>query len=134
MEEETWDDWEVQEDERMVEFECLFCNDSFSSLNALWSHCISIHQFDVEARLRTLEFYARIQLINFLRHCKATGEAMDSIEEQLNQEAYIDPVYFQPVVSEDPVLYSLEDVLDLDGTSSDSDSDVDDVETGGNNS
>ena len=48
---------------------CLFCEETFSSVESTFQHCKSNHQFDVliVQKLFSLDVYGYIKLINFIR-------------------------------------------------------------------
>ncbi|RVW93022.1 putative protein arginine N-methyltransferase 3 [Vitis vinifera] len=69
---EDWGDWgadDNEEEDSDPDFLCLFCDSKYSSCDALFEHCSSIHHFDFLSTRETLslDFYGSFKLINFVR-------------------------------------------------------------------
>ncbi|GFY92374.1 protein arginine methyltransferase 3 [Actinidia rufa] len=72
-EEQGWGDWNADDEEGEDDLDsdspCLFCDSKYSSSDALFDHCNSIHHFDFHG-IRTalgLDFYGCFKLINYVR-------------------------------------------------------------------
>ncbi|OQR89880.1 arginine n-methyltransferase [Thraustotheca clavata] len=112
-ENETWEDWE-EDDEAM---KCFFCSYTHNQLATVLNHAKQEHKFDFRAVASKLhlDFYGMVRLINFARsHDAATSSAIASAQALAGDELLI------PVIPEDPMLCR---VMDLD-----SDDENDEVE------
>ncbi|KAF3781198.1 putative protein arginine N-methyltransferase 3 [Nymphaea thermarum] len=122
-----WDEWKDDDgdaDER--ECLCLFCDLKWSSVDALFDHCASIHAFDFIGLQRSLDlsFYESFKLINYVRSqvaankCWACGVALtskESLENHLHEAntfvkgggfPWQADKYLQPFMKEDALLHS----------------------------
>ncbi|PVU88946.1 hypothetical protein BB559_005322 [Furculomyces boomerangus] len=112
---ERWDDWE--EDEMNEKKVCLFCPESFSGIEDLFSHCKSTHSFDFIriCRENKFEFYDRVRIVNYVR--KLSLELNANIPQELlvitgSEPFFKDDKYLKPIMDNDSLIFEL-DELDL---------------------
>ncbi|KAF9431718.1 hypothetical protein BGZ76_011790 [Entomortierella beljakovae] len=119
-----WDDWEDEEG-GSEGAKCLFCADIFPSARETFDHCSTIHGFDfLRARQKfQLDFYQSIRLINYLRQQAQTVEGFDQSTSwtlEGNEPFLGDDEYLRPVLEDDSLMFTFEDLeLDDDYSSSD---------------
>lgn len=106
-----WEDAEP-DDEETIYVQCLLCDSTFSAVNIMLDHCKGDHGFDFLAiRSRyNLDFYGTIKLVNYLRSngipdLNTAGGQLPSL--------WTDERYLQPVLENDPMLFSLDDIIDF---------------------
>lgn len=64
------EDWtECNEEEEYGSALCLFCSETFPDANKVFSHCQSVHAFDMAkvAAMFSLNCFSYIKLVNFIR-------------------------------------------------------------------
>ncbi|RUS22795.1 S-adenosyl-L-methionine-dependent methyltransferase [Endogone sp. FLAS-F59071] len=122
----TWDDWEEDEENAQADPKCLFCSQIFPEVAEVFAHCTNVHGFDF---LKTrqdlkLDFYQCIRLINHVRQLATNKpEFENTIEFKVTgeEEFLQDDDLLRPVMEGDTLLYAFED-LDLDSEFADDDS------------
>ncbi|KAF8253916.1 S-adenosyl-L-methionine-dependent methyltransferase [Wilcoxina mikolae CBS 423.85] len=85
---------------------CLFCASTFPTAHEVFSHCAENHSFNWKVIVRTLglDFYSRIKLINYIRTLTSAGKTFD-----IGDRGFEEDKFLQPVLEEDPILFSLDD-------------------------
>ncbi|KAL9638234.1 MAG: hypothetical protein Q9164_001685 [Protoblastenia rupestris] len=112
---EGWDD--VESDVEKVEVVSLFDDVVFGDVHSMLQHCKKAYKFDlakVQKDLK-LELLEMVKLVNYIR--SETREGRRSLDVS-TKAIFEDDCYLQPVLDDDPLLYSLEDVIANDGPSS----------------
>ncbi|ATY67079.1 arginine methyltransferase [Cordyceps militaris] len=101
---------DVEPDEEQIVFASLFDTETFSSIQDLLNHCKTHHAFDLVATVHRLglEFHDVIKLINFIRDC--TKEAKN-LPPNISAGDFADDKYLKPVLENDALLFSLDEVL-----------------------
>ncbi|XP_057499523.1 LOW QUALITY PROTEIN: probable protein arginine N-methyltransferase 3 [Actinidia eriantha] len=127
-EEQGWGDWNADDDEGEDDLDsdslCLFCNSKYSSSDALFDHCNSIHHFDFHGIRKALglDFYGSFKLINYVRSqvaedrcwsCRFTCSSKRDLQNHLHEAfcfkdvlPWDDEKYLKPFLQEDSLLYS----------------------------
>ena len=105
-------DWlDVEPDEEVVTYISLFGPESFPNLNSMLAHCSEKHAFDLVANLKrmNLEFHDAIKLVNFVR-----AQVLDQqpLPQPITASDFADDKYLKPVLENDAVLFSLDDILE----------------------
>lgn len=104
-------DWlDVEPDEEQITFVSLFGPETFSSIDDLLRHCKANHGFDLAATVRELKlnFHDAIKLVNFIR-CQV--EEKKSLPKPLSSQDFADDKYLKPVLENDALLFSLDEIL-----------------------
>ncbi|RMD44500.1 hypothetical protein DV735_g740, partial [Chaetothyriales sp. CBS 134920] len=107
-EDREWED--VEEDREDVTFVSLLDDRTFGNLTEMLEYCKEQYAFslwDLHNRLQ-LDDLEKIKLINYIRAEVKKGNTKPKIE---SKAVFDDDKYLQPVLVDDAVLYSLEDVL-----------------------
>jgi protein arginine N-methyltransferase 3 len=93
---------------------CLFCAaNTFPGAREVFLHCAAEHGFEWKTAAKGLDFYGRIKLVNYIRTLTAQGKTYDPADRGFEDEKFL-----QPVLEEDPVLFSLEDGEEEEGEES----------------
>ena len=109
--EQGWED--VEEDREDVQIKCLFDDKTFSSATEMLKYCKESHDFDIWKLRRdlNLEFLDLIKLINYIRTQVQSGDTKPDISSKAQFE---DEKYLKPVLEDDALLYSLDDIAESD--------------------
>ena len=110
-------EWESFNEPEVAPTQDLFSSQVFESAAAALAHAKSTHGLDLAgiAHLLRLDIYARVRLVNFVRRRVQAAEDPAAIVKAVQQGAsgdkanwpWADEKYLVPVLSEDPLLYSL---------------------------
>ena len=108
-----WEDVDPDADVESVQIVCLLCASTFASGKDMLEHCKGEHGFDfLEVRkLCGLDFYGTIKFINYIR-----SVIQDRGAEGLNVSdpaAWADERFMQPVLSDDALLFSLDELIEF---------------------
>lgn len=111
-----WEDVEPSEDVEALHVNCLICDEIFNDAGVMLDHCRSEHSFDFLEirRLHNLDFYSTIKLINYIRTEVKDGRPPD-IPDLADASLWADERYLQPVMDEDALLFSLDDLVNFAG-------------------
>ncbi|KAF2675705.1 S-adenosyl-L-methionine-dependent methyltransferase [Lentithecium fluviatile CBS 122367] len=94
-------------------FECLFCEQQWSRVPDMLTHCRSEHSFDLESAIKSLgpdtDELDIIKLINYLRAESQKG--VDAKNIKADSETIADDRYLQPTVPDDALLFELGDLM-----------------------
>lgn len=92
----------------MHNIKCLFCADTFISVQSLFDHCHQIHLFQLSAlqQRHGMDQYSFIRLINFIRSCNPTSREVMDFEIPIWEQ----DKFMIPVIEDDPLL-----MYDFDG-------------------
>lgn len=104
-------DWlDVEPDEEKIVFVSLFDAKTFSSLEGLLTYCTSQYAFDLVATVHRLEleFHDAIKLINFIR---ARTKEKQNLPTAISTRDFSDDKYLKPVLENDALLFSLDEIL-----------------------
>ena len=105
---EGWED--VKPDKEEVSFMSLFEDKRFGDLTELLDYDRRMHCFDLKQILKSLDldFMGAVRLVNYVR-----SEVRDSDKwpDVSDRELFEDEKYLKPVIEDDALLWSLEDVL-----------------------
>ncbi|RMZ91162.1 hypothetical protein DV736_g1614, partial [Chaetothyriales sp. CBS 134916] len=107
-EDREWED--VEEDRENITFVSLLDDQTFGSLTEMLEYCKEQYNFsiwDLQKRLQ-LDDLEKIKLINYVRAEVKKGNTQPKLE---SKAIFDDDKYLQPVLVDDALLYSLEDVL-----------------------
>ncbi|EMD00791.1 hypothetical protein BAUCODRAFT_29160 [Baudoinia panamericana UAMH 10762] len=102
-----WED--VEDDTEPTSFKCLLCEDHFETVRQMVDHAQQNHDFDLDL-IRTsnqLDFYSTIRLINYVREQVRLGA---NAIEYSHPAAWADEKYLQPVLEDDALLYSIDEL------------------------
>ncbi|KKY14217.1 putative s-adenosylmethionine-dependent methyltransferase superfamily domain-containing protein [Phaeomoniella chlamydospora] len=114
--EEGWDD--VEPDYEPQNVVCLFCEENFDNVSAMLLHCKEKNNFDL---MKT-----RKELVNYLRSEARQGRNYSAVT---TTDVFADDDYLKPVLEDDPLLYSLDDLDDepISGSTDDSTAQVEEL-------
>lgn len=109
-----WEDIEPQEDVEVLHVKCLICEEIFNDASVMLDHCRSEHSFDFLEirRLKNLDFYSTIKLINYIRLQVRNGSIPD-VPDLADSALWADDKYLQPAMEEDALLFSLDELIDF---------------------
>ncbi|KYK54521.1 protein arginine N-methyltransferase [Drechmeria coniospora] len=119
-------DWaDIEADEEAISFVSLFDSTTFQLLDTMLDHCEQHHNFNLRANVARLQldFMGAVKLVNFIRHRVRSQKPLPAA---ISHHDIDDDTYLVPVLENDSVLFSLEDVL---GSARDSDGDHSDETT-----
>lgn len=102
---------DVEPDEEAVTVVSLFDSQTFATLDEMLGHCKQHHGFDLRASLLRLQldFLGAVKLVNFIRHRVRQGQPLP---DTISLSDIQDDAYLKPVLENDAVLFSLDDILD----------------------
>jgi protein arginine N-methyltransferase 3 len=108
-EESNWLD--VEPDEEKVEIVSLFDAQTFTTLPAMLEHCRKQYGFDLIQNIHRLQldFLGAIKLVNFIRLQLKSNIALPT---EISLGDIEDDCYLKPVLENDAVIYSLDEVLE----------------------
>ncbi|CAG8978088.1 hypothetical protein HYALB_00000760 [Hymenoscyphus albidus] len=109
---EGWEDAEPEED--TTQFISLMDDEVFSDINQMLKHCKEKHNLDfLDLRQKlALDFYGNIKLVNFIRSQVHDGK---SIPQDLSRKDFEDEKFLKPILEDDAVLFSLDDLPEVAG-------------------
>ncbi|KAF8430660.1 S-adenosyl-L-methionine-dependent methyltransferase [Terfezia claveryi] len=114
--EEGWESAEEDMGNDETPSQCLFCTLVCPSIKKVLDHCRQHHSFDLRTvrEKLDLDFYHTIKLINYIRHRIITShdaapDVIRDIELGTVRPALSEDKYLQPVLEDDPLLFSFED-------------------------
>ncbi|KAG9239113.1 putative ribosomal protein arginine N-methytransferase rmt3 [Amylocarpus encephaloides] len=104
---EGWEDAEPDEEE--TQFISLMDDEVFTDIMQMLKHCKEKHSFDfLEIRQRLgLDFYGNIKLVNYVRSRVHSGQAIPS---DLARSDFDDEKFLKPVLEDDALLFTLDDL------------------------
>ncbi|XP_015601475.1 zinc finger protein 277 isoform X2 [Cephus cinctus] len=119
-EENTWSDW----NDEISDVNCLFCDYLDKHFASVIQHMKHVHAFDFEDLTRTLNFYQRVKIVNYVRRQIHTGHCIfcdatsaDNILKHMREAQHFklpekriwdQPEYYFPVIENDSFLCSIE--------------------------
>ena len=108
-----WEDVEPSEDVEAVAVKCLICEEVFGDTGVMLNHCRSEHSFDFLEirRLKNLDFYSTIKLINYIRAAVNDGKPPD-VPDLADPSVWADDKYLKPVIDQDALLYTWDELVD----------------------
>ncbi|KAF2480148.1 hypothetical protein BDY17DRAFT_303309, partial [Neohortaea acidophila] len=111
-----WEDVEPGNDIETTSYKCLICPENFDDAGKMLDHCRSEHSFDFLEirRLHALDFYSTIKLVNYIRSAVADGKPPD-VPDLADPAVWADDRFMKPVLEDDALLYSLDEVVDFGG-------------------
>ncbi|RCI14474.1 hypothetical protein L249_5971 [Ophiocordyceps polyrhachis-furcata BCC 54312] len=88
----------------------LFDSQTFTTLDKMLEYCKKHFDFDLVANVRRLQldYVGAIKLVNYIRLCVRQGQALPDL---ICINHIVDDIYLKPVMDDDAVLFSLDDVL-----------------------
>lgn len=97
-----------------VKYISLFDANSFKTLPEMLEYCKQQHNFDLMANARRLrlDFLGTVKLVNFIR---TYIESQSALPERISAEDIDNERYLKPVLEDDAVLFSLDEVLETAG-------------------
>ncbi|ETN41200.1 uncharacterized protein HMPREF1541_03135 [Cyphellophora europaea CBS 101466] len=107
--EEGWED--IEDDTEAITFVSLFDDKTFGSAKEMLSSCKDNHGFDIW-KVRSefgLDFMDLIKLVNYIRSEVKAGSRRPDLS---SASKFQDDKYLQPVLEDDALLYSLDDVFE----------------------
>lgn len=130
-----WSDWEDRDQE--IEIMCLFCSYKCIEFEALLAHMNETHKFSFNETTKSLSFYQKVKLVNFIRRkvhlkqCLSCEESCESTEElmthmtksnhiQCKESDFEKPEFFFPTFEDDSFLCHLDNFNDDEEMSDDS--------------
>ncbi|KAK2603930.1 Ribosomal protein arginine N-methyltransferase rmt3 [Conoideocrella luteorostrata] len=108
-EESQWLD--IEPDTENISVASLFDAQTFPTLPEMLEHCKQQHNFDLRANLRRLQldFFGAVKLVNYIRHHVQNNSALPK---QILPEDIEDERYLKPVLENDAVIFSLDEILE----------------------
>lgn len=106
-------DWlDVEADEERTTVVCFFDEQTFTAPSEMFAYCRDKHGFDFPATIARLQldFYGAIKLVNFIRHYTEKGL---SLPKEIANKDIEDDAYLKPVLENDALLFSLDDILEI---------------------
>lgn len=102
---------DVEPDEEQLTFMSLFDAESFPDLKSMVDHCQKKYRFDLAAIIRDLklEFHNAVKLVNYIR---SLAKENQPVPEVIRPADFDDDKYLKPVLENDAVLFSLDEILD----------------------
>ncbi|KAJ5924659.1 hypothetical protein N7466_008846 [Penicillium verhagenii] len=110
--EEGWEDLEADDETQPVVD--LFSDEVFPDARSMLSACKEKHQFDLLKIQKDLglDFIETIKLVNYIRSEVKAGNKTPNVE---SKSKFDDDVYLKPVMEDDALLYSLDDITEEQG-------------------
>lgn len=107
---EGWED--AEPDVEQEQFISLLDDEVFSDINSMLEHCKVKHNFDFLAIRQkfALDFYGNIKLVNYIRAQTHSGKLVSS---EISKADFDDEKYLKPVLEDDALLFSLDDLPDV---------------------
>lgn len=122
-----WSDWEDRNQE--TEIICLFCLHKEHDFEALTHHMSTAHQFSFDDTTKTLSFYQKVKMVNYIRRkvhlkqCLSCDESCETVEELIShmtelghircdQSDFEKPEFFFPTFEDDSFLCHLDNFND----------------------
>ena len=114
-----WEDVDPSTDVEALSVKCLICEEIFNHAGVMLDHCRSEHSFDFLEirRLHGLDFYSTIRLVNYIRLAVKDGRPPD-VPDLADPALWSDERFLQPVLQEDALLFSLDELVDFEGSES----------------
>jgi protein arginine N-methyltransferase 3 len=106
-------DWQdLESDNESITIVSLFDAKTFTSTNDMLEHCKEQHDFDLIALIKRLQldFHGSIKLVNFIRSNVKAGQAV--VAKDISAEDFVDEKYLKPVLENDALLFSLDEILE----------------------
>ncbi|XP_075992702.1 arginine methyltransferase 3 [Anticarsia gemmatalis] len=105
-EEEEWQEMEASN--TMVT--CLFCSHTLSNIEEGFTHCESVHRFDLnKLKIKfNMDCYSYIKLINYIKTHKPSAEVISNC----NEAVWDDEKYLKPVENDDWLMYDFDSLTD----------------------
>jgi protein arginine N-methyltransferase 3 len=110
---EGWEDAELDVEE--TQFKSLLDDEVFSNILEMLKHCKERHKFDFLAvrQVLALDFYDNIKLVNYIRSLVQNGE---KLPETISKSDFEDEKFLKPVLEDDALLFSLDDLPEVEET------------------
>ncbi|RDL37215.1 putative Ribosomal protein arginine N-methytransferase rmt3 [Venustampulla echinocandica] len=107
---EGWEDAEPDEEES--QFISLLDDEVFTDIMSMLNHCKDKYSFDfLEVRQKLgLDFYGNIKLVNYIRSQVHNGLPIPS---DISRKDFDDEAFLKPVLEDDALLFSLDDLPDI---------------------
>lgn len=77
-----WSDWTEEE----IAITCLFCDTSAGKIEAVKKHMKDIHLFDFESEVKSLNFYQRVKMVNFIRRQMSLKRCVNNCSIEFDSE------------------------------------------------
>ncbi|KAG6013382.1 hypothetical protein E4U43_007316 [Claviceps pusilla] len=102
---------DVEPDVENIEFVSLFDGQTFPTLSEMLDYCKQEHSFNLLEHIHRLrlDFLGAVKLINFIRNYVRDKS---TIPKQISREDIDDERYLSPVIENDAVIFSLDELLD----------------------
>ncbi|KAF2096637.1 protein arginine N-methyltransferas-like protein 3 [Rhizodiscina lignyota] len=103
-------DWEdAENDEERLTFVSFLDDATFSDLPSMLRHCKERYQFDFVTIVHQLglDFLENVKLVNYIRNEVKSGNKAFDVN---SKDVFSDDKYLQPVLEDDAVLFSLDDL------------------------
>jgi protein arginine N-methyltransferase 3 len=110
---EGWEDAEPDEEEE--HYISLLDDEVFTDVTSMLNHCIEKYNFDfLKLRQRVaFNFYDNVKLVNFIRSQVHSGHPVSA---DISREDFADDKFLKPVLEDDALLISLDDLDELPGS------------------
>ncbi|KAK0946440.1 hypothetical protein LTR29_002202 [Friedmanniomyces endolithicus] len=109
-----WED--VEEEVEVASIKCLICDERLDGARKLVVHCMKSHNLDLD-RIRKehqLNFIATIQLVNYIRSGVRSNDTITTDHLVNNPDAFRQDRFMQPVLEDDALLYSIDELANPD--------------------
>lgn len=104
---------DIENDEESITIVSLFDSQTFSSWNEMLDSCKKHHDFDFIATIKNLQldFHGAVKLVNYIR---SRVRDQQPVAKNLTLADFEDDGYFKPVLENDALIVSLDEILDSD--------------------
>ncbi|KAH6610974.1 s-adenosylmethionine-dependent methyltransferase superfamily domain-containing [Trichoderma cornu-damae] len=102
---------DVENDEESITIVSLFDSQTFPSWIEMLNHCKQRYNFDMIATMKSLQldFHGAVKLVNFIR--SRVRDQQQALPENLTLADFQDDCYFKPVLENDALIVSLDEIL-----------------------
>lgn len=102
---------DIEPDEESITIVSLFDSQTFSSWTEMLNSCKQHHDFDFIATIKSLQldFHGAVKLVNFIR---SRVRDQQPVPKNLTLADFEDDGYFKPVLENDALIVSLDEILD----------------------
>lgn len=119
-----WSDWEEKDSISII---CLFCKHSESKYDEIMSHILEKHHFDFSTLTKTLNFYEKVKIVNYIRRqvhllrcisCDSEYQNSSDLLLHMTKDMHLklddsklwnQPEFYFPTYEDDGLLFCLED-------------------------
>ena len=102
---------DVEADEEPITIVSLLDSQTFPTVAAMLDHCKQQHSFDFATVLNRLglDFHGAVKLVNYIRD---RVKQLQPLPAEISPKDFEDERYLQPVLENDALIFSLDDILE----------------------